>query len=87
MRPTPQKKPFNEWFATPKDMIALIIIVTYCLGFLLTVIVPGIHFNELMGRQYERIMLMVVGFYFGSHSTGKKKCPYDESLDLEEEKE
>ncbi len=55
----------------PKDLIALVIIGTYCLAFILTAIIPGIHYDEVMSRQYERIMTLVVGFYFGSHTTKK----------------
>ncbi len=56
-----------SWCGGPKDLIALILIVTYCVSFICTALIPGIHFDELMSRQYERLMLMVVGFYFGSH--------------------
>lgn len=63
-------------FPTSKDIIALIIVVIYCISFLLTAVIPGIEFNEIMSRQYERVLLMVVGFYFGSHQSKKiQRCP------------
>lgn len=52
--------------ASPKDVIALILIGSYCVSYLCTVLVPDIHFNEMLGRQFERLILVVVGYYFSS---------------------
>jgi hypothetical protein len=63
----------KNWFAGPKDVIALIITLTYCVAFLLTALIPGIHFDAEMGGQYEHIMLMVISFYFGSKTAKETK--------------
>jgi hypothetical protein len=57
----------RSWLGGPKDLIAFMLIGSYSLAFLITVCVPEVVFNEVLGRQFERIILMVVGFYFGSH--------------------
>ncbi len=74
------KQWIKQQVATPKDIIALIIITAYAIAFLTTTLIPGVKFDELMGRQYERIMLMVVGFYFGSHRDKGTVCPYLEDI-------
>ncbi len=56
-----------------KDVIALIIISTYCITFIAVTVVPHLHFNEVMSRQFERIMIMVVSFYFGYHKSKKEE--------------
>lgn len=61
------KRIIQKWCSGPKDLLAIIIISTFCLSYLVILIAPGIEFNELMSRQYERIMIMVVSYYFGSH--------------------
>lgn len=74
------RKALVQWFAGPKDIIATILVTTYCLTYLLVTIVPGLEFNELMSRQFERIILIVVGFYFGSKE-GNKKCNYLDAVE------
>lgn len=70
----------KHWFTGPKDIIAFMLVITYCLSFFLTLVVPYIQFNELMARQFERIILIVVGFYFGSKEANKK-CNYLDDKD------
>ncbi len=71
---------FRSWVTNARDIIALVIVCSYCLAFLITVCVPGIVFNELMGRQYERIMILVVGYFFGSSHANQNKRSTDGEL-------
>ncbi len=73
------KNTFKKICAGPKDIIALIIVISYCAVFICTALIADVHFNELLGRQFERLLLLVAGFYFGSHKDNSQTqfaCPY-----------
>ncbi len=75
------KTALKEIFATPKDAIALIVILSWCIAIFL----PEYLVDEITQRSFERIIMMVIGFYFGSHTQkpkpgDKHKCPYIEDL-------
>ncbi len=75
------KTALKEIFATPKDAIALIVILSWCIAIFL----PESLVDEVTQRSFERIIMMVIGFYFGSHQNKPKpgdrhKCPYIEDL-------
>ncbi len=73
------KNTLKKVCAGPKDIIALIIVISYCVVFICTALLADVHFNELLGRQFERLLLLVAGFYFGSHKDNDKSsstCPY-----------
>ncbi len=46
--------------------MAVMFSFTYCTAFIATVIFPGIEFNEVLSRSFERILLVVVAYFFGS---------------------
>lgn len=48
-----------------QDLIALLFVITWCAAIFL----PEQLVNHDTMQQFERILLMVVGFYFGSKST------------------
>lgn len=58
-----QTKPARRHCA--QDLIALLFVVTWCAAIFL----PEQLVNHETMQQFERILLMVVGFYFGSKST------------------
>lgn len=75
-------------FQGPKDVIALVIIATWCIAIFL----PESLIDEVTQRSFERIIMMVIGFYFGSKSDKfqpdteiKPLCPYLESVKEEME--
>ncbi len=57
----------HKYCKNAKDVVALIMVVSYSLSFLLTALIPNIEFNEIMGRHFKEMLMMVIGFYFGSH--------------------
>ncbi len=70
-------------FQTSKDVIALVIIATWCVAIFL----PEHLVDEVTQRSFERIIMMVIGFYFGSKvekpvtdTEVKPLCPYLESV-------
>lgn len=45
-----------------KDIIAIMVIVTWCIAIFL----PESLIDEVTQRSFERIVLLVLGFYFGA---------------------
>ena len=56
----------NSVLKHPQALLALIFSSAYCIAFLATILVPSIQFNEVLSRSFERILLVVVSFYFGA---------------------
>ncbi len=56
----------NSVLKHPQALLAVLFSVSYCVAFIATVFVPSIQFNEVLSRSFERILLVVVSFYFGA---------------------
>ncbi len=56
----------NSVLKHPQSLLALLFSASYCIAFIATVLVPDIQFNEVLSRSFERILLVVVSFYFGA---------------------
>ncbi len=56
----------NSVLKRPQALLAILFSVSYCIAFIATVLVPNIQFNEVLSRSFERILLVVVSFYFGA---------------------
>lgn len=52
-----------------KDIIAYMVTLTWCVSIFL----PETLIDEVTQRSFERIMLMILGFYFGSHRESKRQ--------------
>lgn len=57
------KRIIRQAFTTSKDIIAVIVVVTWCISIFL----PETLVDEITIRSFERIMLIIIGFYFGAH--------------------
>ena len=53
----------SKWCQGPKDLLALLVTITWCISIFL----PEMLIDEVTQRSFERILLMIIGFYFGSH--------------------
>ncbi len=51
-----------------RDIIAIMVVGTWCIA----VFLPESLIDEVTQRAFERILLLVVGFYFGSHKVTNK---------------
>ena len=45
-------------------------------------LVPDIQFNEVLSRSFERILLVVVSFYFGAKDSPKTNAERREEYDI-----
>ncbi len=61
--------------------MAVMFSFTYCLAFIATVIFPGIEFNEVLSRSFERILLVVVAYFFGSTKDKKQNILNSERIE------
>jgi hypothetical protein len=51
-----------------KDVIAIMIVFTWCVS----VFIPNSVIDEVTQRSFERVMLLVLGFYFGAKKYDSK---------------
>ncbi|MDR1668751.1 MAG: hypothetical protein LBR76_02190 [Oscillospiraceae bacterium] len=58
-------------FANMKDVIAVILVFAFCVSIFL----PEHLVSDTTMQQFERILFMVVGFYFGTHIAENKNKP------------
>lgn len=56
------KHTISKLFTGMKDVIALILII----GWLIAIFLPEHYVDEITERAFERILLLVLGAYFGS---------------------
>ncbi len=56
-----------------KDIVAISLAVTYCISIFL----PETVVSDVTMESFERVLGTVIGFYFGTHVTGTKECPYE----------
>ncbi len=63
------KRIWNFVYKHTKDLIALMVIFTWCVA----VFLPESLIDEVTQRSFERIILMVIGFYFGSNVNRKEE--------------
>lgn len=72
----------KDWiydFLHVKDIIALCIVITWCISIFL----PEHFVDAETMNQFERIMLLILGFYFGRTAVktkGKKEEPADSNI-------
>ncbi len=64
-----------------KDLIAIMIIFTWCVS----VFLPDYLIDEVTMRSFERILLLVLGFYFGAKKYETKAKEDITSTDDQEE--
>lgn len=57
------KRILRSALVNSQDIIALIVVVTWCISIFL----PELLVDEVTMRSFERIMLIIIGFYFGAH--------------------
>jgi hypothetical protein len=50
-------------FTYMKEILAFLVVFTWCVSIFL----PESLVDEVTQRSFERILLMIVGFYFGAH--------------------
>lgn len=57
------KRIIRSAIVNSQDIIALIVVITWCISIFL----PELLVDEVTMRSFERIMLIIIGFYFGAH--------------------
>lgn len=60
------KRLIKGWCSGPKDLLAIMVVFTWCVA----VFLPENLIDEVTQRSFERILLIIVSYFFGSHSRG-----------------